>query len=394
MTDMELRNLAEKYGTPTYVFDIEALQARVGAMKQILGNKIALCYSIKANPFLIPDILKVVDKLEVCSPGEMDICERLKVAGKHIVFSGVNKTLEDVEQAVRNDVLIYTAESKKHVDYLNEVACQCGKKIPVLLRLNAGSQFGMSKEDLCDIVEHRNDYAGIILEGIHYFVGTQRKKLEEQKNELEMLSLLFEELQEKYNFTVHKLEYGPGLPVPYFKNEDFTDTLKPLKEIAPHLQKMAERVELTVEMGRFIASECGYYLTRIMDQKSNQGVNYSIVDGGMNHLNYLGQMMGMKIPVIKHLKFGELVQSGVKNWCICGSICSTSDVVVRQESFEDLNEKDVLAFCNIGAYSVTEGIYLFLSRKMPRVVLYYGDNNTKLVRDYIDTSVLNCEGER
>ena len=216
---------------------------------------------------------------------------------------------------------------------------------------------------------------------------------------------------------MEKLEYGPGLPVPYFTVDDFTDTLGPVKEIADDLKTMAELVELTVEMGRFYVSECGYYLTRVMDQKVNKGTNYAIVDGGMNHLTYLGQMMGMKVPVIKHFSKEELfglddvkeLEGSLKaeayregtaigtlpideevNWSLCGSLCTTADVIVRQAGFANLQIGDVLAFANIGAYSVTEGIHLFLSRTMPRILLWHEGGNVEVARDFMETSHLNC----
>lgn len=388
MNQIELKAIAKEFETPTFLFDTEALRKRMTSIKEIVGEKVHLCYSIKANPFLIPTMLDCVEKLEVCSPGELCICERLQVKPERIIYSGVSKRECDVEEAVEYGADVYTAESLNQVKRLNAEAVKRGIVIPVILRLTAGSQFGMSKEDLCYAIEHRSEFKGIDIEGIHYFVGTQRKKLAEQAAELEMLEALFVELKESYDYDVKKLEYGPGLPVPYFSNEDFSDTLAPVKEIAPMLQKMAEKVHLTVEMGRFYVTECGYYLTKVVDQKSNGKTNYAVIDGGMNHLNYLGQMMGMKVPVIHHLKQGTSTEE--RDWCLCGSLCTTADIVVRQAGFTGLEENDILVFTNVGAYSVTEGIYLFLSRTMPRIVLRQGEGKYELVRDFYETNQLNC----
>lgn len=402
MRDIELRDISCEYGTPSFLFDTVALKERMKAIKEIVGDKVHLCYSIKANPFLIPTMLDCVEKLEVCSPGELTICKKQCVPGEKIIYSGVNKTSVDINEAVEYNAGVYTAESVLQFELLNESAIAHDKVIPVLPRLNAGSQFGMSKEDYCYLVANREKYKGVRIVGIHYFVGTQRKKLSEQKSELQMLREFIAELKKAYDFTVEKLEYGPGLPVPYFTTDDFSDTLAPVKEIASDLQAMAEMVEITVEMGRFYVSECGYYLTKVMDQKSNRGTNYAIVDGGMNHLTYLGQMMGMKIPVIKHFSVGNEKQydlgevtgnisAGVEtNWSLCGSLCTTADVIVRQASLKNLQRGDVLVFANIGAYSVTEGIHLFLSRTMPRILLYHGEGNVQVARDYIETNCLNC----
>lgn len=388
MDRTDFLKLAKEYGTPTFVFDTESLRNRMKQIKEIVGENVHLCYSIKANPFLIPTMLDCVEKLEVCSPGELCICEKLKVDSDRIIYSGVSKRERDVEEAVEYGVAVYTAESLGQLKRLDAEAMKRGIVIPVILRLSAGSQFGMSKEDLCYAIEHRSDFAGVALEGIHYFAGTQRKKLAEQVKELEMLEDLCAKLQEDYDYQVKKLEYGPGLPVPYFANESFEDTLAPLKELAPALRNIAKKLHLTVEMGRFFVTECGYYMTKVVDCKTNGSTNYAIIDGGMNHLNYLGQMMGMKVPVIHHLKNG--IDTDKKDWCLCGSLCTTADVVVRQAEFTGLEEEDVLVFSNTGAYSVTEGIYLFLSRTMPRIVLYHGDGETELARDFRESYELNC----
>ncbi len=385
----ELRIAAQSFGTPCFIFDEAVLAERVNNIRAIFGEKVNLCYSIKANPFLLPIMSELTDKLEVCSPGEMKICKRLNASGSKIIYSGVNKTPEDIAEAMDANAGLFTAESLLHVREINEAACARGKTVPVLLRLNAGSQFGMSRESLLYVIEHRGEYEGIEIVGIHYFAGTQRKKLKEKQKELEMLRELFDEIERDYGVRLRKLEYGPGLPVPLFEGDDFPDTLAPAREIAEELQKAAQWAELTVEMGRFFVAECGTYLTKIMDQKSNLGTNYAIIDGGMNHVNYFGQLMGMKIPVIRHLKAEDNSAEDAADWCLCGSLCTTADVLVRKVSLEGLGIGDVLAFENIGAYSVTEGIYLFLSRMMPAIILRHADGSLEQVRKAFDSSLLN-----
>ena len=139
------------------------------------------------------------------------------------------------------------------------------------------------------------------------------------------------------------------------------------------------------------AAPCGAYVTRAMDMKSNKGTNYCILDGGMNHLTYFGQMMGMHVPQIANLShLDRTVDAGnVAEWCLCGSLCTINDILTRAVELEDFRPGDVLAFFNVGAYSVTEGIHLFLSRTMPRIVVRYDDGSVALVRDFIETSTLN-----
>ena len=111
MTDATLQQLAAAYGTPTFVFDVDALQARVRAIQEVFGPDIKLCYSIKANPFLLPAMSAVTARLEVCSPGELSVCESLQAADARVIYSGVNKTPADIARAVADGAGSYTAES-------------------------------------------------------------------------------------------------------------------------------------------------------------------------------------------------------------------------------------------------------------------------------------------
>ena len=104
MTDASLQKIAATYGTPTFVFDTDALQARVRAIQAIWGREIDLCYSIKANPFLLPAMMQVTARLEVCSPGELSLCESLHAADARVIYSGVNKTPVDIARAVADGV--------------------------------------------------------------------------------------------------------------------------------------------------------------------------------------------------------------------------------------------------------------------------------------------------
>ncbi|MBQ9503727.1 MAG: alanine racemase [Lachnospiraceae bacterium] len=426
MTDTGLKAIAEKFDTPAYVFDIDALSERMRSVRDIVGDTVGLCYSIKANPFLIPAMLGLVDKLEVCSPGELEVCKKLNVPPEKIIYSGVVKTEENVLEAAQYRVGTFTAESKKHVRLINEQGLRDGVRYRVLLRLNGGSQFGMSEEDIQSILEDIGNLKGIIIEGIHYFVGTGRGKLKQQQKELAMLEEFMGRvagiLAEAYGDAesgggeafdgvdfggaafdgtarkLCKLEYGPGLPFPYFEGDSFEDTLAPLKELAPALKEIAKKTELTIEMGRFFASECGYYLSRVMDIKSANGINYCLIDGGINHINYYGQIMGMKVPVIKHFPGGKTADGETATgtaiagermkYAIAGSLCTTADIPVREIEFNGLSEGDLLVFCNIGAYSVTEGLYMFLSRNMPAILLYE-KGNTRMVREALHTSEFN-----
>ncbi|MGI6220711.1 MAG: diaminopimelate decarboxylase family protein [Coriobacteriales bacterium] len=391
-------DIAREYGTPSFVFDTVAFKRRWAAIRDIWGDDIKLCFAIKANPFLVPSAAEMGGNLEVCSPGELDICKALGVDPATIVFSGVNKTAQSVHDACEFGVGVLTAESLHHIDLLEAEGAARGEVLPVLPRLNAGSQFGMSRADLLWLVEHRAGFPHVRIVGIHHFAGTQRVKLKHQRKDLAMLSDLIDELRDG-GLEIERLEYGPGLATPVFMDDDFSDTLAPARELADDLRAIASKVELTIEMGRFFAAECGTYLTGVNDLKENEGTRYCIVDGGINHLTYIGQLMGMKTPVIENLSAADrgetpsgTLDDDASLHCICGSLCTTGDILARKAPLPSVQRDDVLAFHNCGAYAVTEGVHLFLSRTMPRIILRGEDRNTVLARDFTESSPLNTIG--
>ena len=388
MDNAQLLAAARKYGTPTFVFDEVMLDQRMREIKAIVGENVRLCYSIKANPFLLPAMSLLTEKLEVCSPGEMEICMDCHVAPETVLVSGVNKTLPDILAAVDYGMRDFTAESPLHVQLLEEAAALRGVTLQVLLRLTAGTQFGMDESDLRAAIAKQSKTPHLAIVGIHYFAGTQRKKLADQRKEIAEIIALCDALKADYGFEVQKLEYGPGLYYPYFIHEDSTDTLAPVRELAPDLKALGKRFDLTVEMGRFFVSECGYYLTAVADAKTNKGSRYAILDGGMHHVNYLGSNMGMRVPHILHIPGESHIPGENEDVMLCGSLCTTADVLVRKAILPPLAVGDVLCFTRIGAYSVTEGPALFLSRNMPRIVLHTQEDDV-LVRDTIHTSQLN-----
>ncbi len=385
MKSEQYLEISAQYGTPTYIFDLDVIAKRVEDIKEVLGGEISLCFAMKANPFLTGRI-QGIDYYEVCSPGELTICERAGVNMQGIVFSGVNKTKEDILRALKNKVGLLTAESLKHVKLIDEAAFECGVNARVLLRLTSGNQFGMDLESIENIVKSKNTYKNIEFYGIHYFAGTQRKKTSEQLKELAFLETVFEKLEKEQSFKVQHLEYGPGLGVADFEGEDAAFEFDVLSAVASKLKEIAAKRAVMVEMGRFFAASCGSYLTKVEDTKENNGTSCAILDGGIHHISYSGQLMGMQTPVIEHVNPAGTQK---KDWLLAGSLCTTSDVLARKAQLTGVEEGSVLVFKNAGAYAVTEGISLLLSRKLPGVLLYSKKSGITKMRSFFATDSLN-----
>jgi diaminopimelate decarboxylase len=382
---MNKKVLFEKLPTPCYIFDEDVFASQIDLISKCLPG-IPLCYSIKANPFLIKSIPDTVTHVEVCSPGELTICEKSGIDLKTVIFSGVNKTEDDIERAMRDNVGIFTAESEKHLNLINTCAEKYGKRVKLILRLSCGNQFGMDEEELRDFICRRDEYNGVDIFGIHYYTGTQKIKAAFIKKELEKLDSLLTDLNETCNYVPSLVEYGPGLACNYFADNADEIDRQLLEEVAIDLLAFAEKYPLGIEMGRFMASSCGKYYTSVEDVKTIHGINYAICDGGIHHLKYYGQTMSMQVPP---LKVFNSVNGDTLDWSLCGSLCTTADVFVRKVSLAGLGLGSVLEFGKCGAYSVTEAPVLFLSRPMPEINLYSEEKGLRKVRKTFCSDTLN-----
>lgn len=376
--------------TPSFVFDIDALIERVNGIKSLLAHGEKLCYAIKANPFLVNDLKDVVDCFEICSTGEFRIAMRAGIPPEKVVLSGVYKEEGDIREIVGicKDKATYTVESPSQFRLLEKVANEYGLTLDVILRLSSGNQFGMDENTILGLFSTEQNTLKI--KGIQYYSGTQKKR-EKILKEIESIVDFANRLEASGN-PIGRIEYGPGLRVAYFEGDEEVDEKAPVEEVSNAFAKSDNKREIVYEAGRFIAAYCGKYYTSIVDIKNTNGTQFCIVDGGINHLNYYGQTMAMKKPHIRQFSsdFAEK-KDGEKQPCtICGSLCTVSDVLVKSLPLEDAKSGDILEFARTGAYTVSEGIYLFLSRDMPRIYKKK-EGKITLVRDVFCTDTLNFE---
>ncbi|MBO6114695.1 MAG: hypothetical protein J6P57_06515 [Lachnospiraceae bacterium] len=390
------KKVIREIGTPTYVYDVEAIIERIKYLRDKLGA--AILYAVKANSFIVREIEEEIDGYEICSKGEFDICNSLNINRGKMVISGVHKDRPSIEDMMANceDIGKYTIESVNQWKLLTDVAKQYGRKINALIRLTSGNQFGVNPDDLKYIIQNNDDNI-ITITGIEYFSGTQKHSIKKINKEADKLISLIDELQEELGFTVKQIEYGPGLPIFYYQGEEFDEEAF-LDEVKLALDRIKEKgVELSLEVGRSLVANAGKYFTSVVDLKSNKNGNFVILDGGINHLVYYGGTLGMRIPHYQIVgmsseagdKEGVDAESDAITYNLHGSLCTVNDILVKNITSKKLNLGDVFVFENVGAYSSTEGISLFLSRDLPQIALADGEGNLRVVREVIKTSDIN-----
>ena len=386
------KKLINEVSTPFYVFDINLLRDRIDYLNSMMPENVHLCYAMKANPFVVKEIDEIIEKYEICSYGEWNIAKKMGVSDSKMVISGVYKdeiSMEDILNNYKNGE-VFTIESLNQIELLNKLTKEKKKVINIILRLTSGNQFGMCEEEIIEILENRAKYEYLNIMGIQYFSGTQKKLSKRIIKELEYVDEFVLNLKNNLGFVVEELEFGPGFPVVYFETEQDFDEQTYLMEIADKIKNMKYQGHITMELGRSIVASCGSYYTKVVDKKTNKEGNFAVLDGGMNHLVYYGQMMAMKKPMLDILPKRE--DKILENWNLVGSLCTINDLIVKQLPVSNLEIGDIFVFKNTGAYSMTEGISLFLSRDLPKVVFVQG-GEMKIVRENINTYKFNMPNE-
>lgn len=386
------KKLISEVSTPFYVFDINVLRDRIDYLNSMMPENVHLCYAMKANPFVVKEIDEIIEKYEICSYGEWNIAKKMGVSDSKMVISGVYKdeiSMEDILNNYKNGE-VFTIESLNQIELLNKLTKEKKKVINIILRLTSGNQFGMCEEEIIEILENRAKYEYLNIMGIQYFSGTQKKLSKRIIKELEYVDEFVLNLKNNLGFVVEELEFGPGFPVVYFETEQDFDEQTYLMEIADKIKNMKYQGHITMELARSIVASCGSYYTKVVDKKTNKEGNFAVLDGGMNHLVYYGQMMAMKKPMLDILPKRE--DKILENWNLVGSLCTINDLIVKQLPVSNLEIGDIFVFKNTGAYSMTEGISLFLSRDLPKVVFVQG-GEMKIVRENINTYKFNMPNE-
>lgn len=386
MDDATVRSLLTQHSTPMYLFDGAALEQRVSYLRSKLPQGVGLCFAIKANPFLAGYLAPLVERLELCSPGEYRVCEVQNLPKSQYVISGVYKTPEFIREILPHSPSIFTVESMEQFHLLRTTALEHQSPVSLLLRLTSGNQFGMEKEEIISILTQYHQEPLLHFKGIQYFSGTQKTSLKRLARELSTVDEFLQHLEELCGHPMEELEFGPGFPVGYYAEDTFQED-EFLAEFSQLLQNLAFSGTITLELGRSLVAHCGTYFTQVVDTKRNHNQNYAIVDGGIHQLVYYGQSMAMKLPPIRHIT--QHSPGNEEPWNICGSLCTINDILVKQLPLPSLHVGDVLAFERTGAYCMTEGISLFLSRDLPAIVYLRPDGQVDELRPHVETHPLN-----
>ena len=361
--NLPVKQLAEQFGTPLYVYSRATLERHWHAFNNAFGEHPHLvCFAVKSNPNIA--ILNVMAKLgsgfDIVSQGEL---ERVLAAGgdaAKVVFSGVAKSRQEIARALEVNIRCFNVESEAELLRINQVAGEMGKIAPISLRVNPDvdahthpyistglkeNKFGVSVEQAREVYKLAATLPNIKIVGMDCHIGSQLTELQPFLDAVDRLIVLMEQLKQDGIHLKH-LDLGGGLGVTY------TDETPPhpteyAKALWEKLSAFSE-LEIIVEPGRAITANAGILVTKVEYLKSNESRNFAIADAGMNDMI----RPALYQAYMNILEIDRTLAREEKIYDVVGPICETSDFLGKQRKLA-IAEGDYLAQRSAGAYGAS-----------------------------------------
>lgn len=359
LEEVALSTLAERHGTPLYVYSAGAIEARYRAFTEAFsGHPHRVCYAVKANSNLA--VLQLLAQLsagfDIVSGGELERVLRAGGDPASIVFSGVGKTVLEMERALEVGVACFNVESAAELMRLEEVAQRLGRVAPVSLRVNPDvdasthpyistglkeNKFGVAIGSAAALYRYAADAKALAVKGVDCHIGSQLTKLEPFVDALDRVLALVQTLNRDGIELAH-IDLGGGLGVRY-SNETPPTVAAYAEAILGRLGNRSET--LLFEPGRWLVGEAGVFLTRVEYVKENEGRHFLVVDGAMNDLlrpALYGSFHGIETVVDK---------PGIQalEVDVVGPVCESADFLGKNRML-NAAAGDLLAVTTAGAY--------------------------------------------
>lgn len=387
LTGDEAYALAQRHGTPFYLYDMDAALAHLKVMQQAVAphGHVFYCVKANANAKVLEAFKPHVAGLDLSSAGELELALKAGFDPKAMSFAGPGKSVEELEEAVAGRVGIVSVESMTELARLGAIAKKAGRVQDVTLRINpqstpkefnmkmgGPSQFGIAEELADDAIRRIQAQEGVRLVGIHVFAGTQCLEASALVANVKQTLDLAARLQKAHGFDPEVVNLGGGFGVAYFPGQEAMDHAALSRDVGSALNAFTAehpvfgKTRFILELGRYLIGMFGVYVARCIDVKEARGKRFVILDGGMNHCfpatGNFGQLVKKNYPV-KNLSKPE--NAALLAQEVVGPLCTPMDSMARAIELPKAEIDDLVAFWNCGAYSFGASPLLFLSHATP-----------------------------
>ncbi|MGC8492957.1 MAG: diaminopimelate decarboxylase [Syntrophobacteraceae bacterium] len=380
--DVPVRRIAEEIGTPCYIYSLATLRHHFLTFDSAFTDARHLtCYSAKANSNIA--ILKLFGSMgggvDIVSGGELYRALKAQVPSNRIVYSGVGKTVEEIDFALREKILMFNIESTQELEQINRRAEAMNTRASVSVRVNPDidpnthpyistgmkrNKFGISTDIVMQAFEDAKNLKNVDMIGLDCHIGSQLTDVTPFVDALKRLRALIERLRQR-GADIRYLDLGGGLGIVY----DQEAPPQP-HEYARALLRELQDINCTLifEPGRVIVGNAGILVTKVLYTKRTPVKNFVITDGGMNDLirpSLYGSYHYVQ-PVAKNLQENEIVD-------VVGPICESGDFLARDRGLPLSSQGDYLAVMSAGAYGFSMSSNYNSRRRAPEVLVTGGD---------------------
>ena len=394
---ISMKELAEKYGTPSFVYSEERIVENFLTIKRAFSSTTTdICFAVKANSNI--GILQILARqgagFDIVSGGEL--ARVLKAGGdpEKIVFSGVGKQDWEIIEGLQNKIRCFNVESAAELEKIAQIARSCGQIAPVSLRVNpnidakthpyistglAESKFGIKIETAEHLFQRADEDPHLNLVGIDCHIGSQITEIEPFLASLNILINIVQRLAGK-GINLSHIDIGGGVGIKY-KDEEVINWNEFASEIKKSMKDIPQR--LILEPGRSIVGNAGLLLAQIILLKNNGQKNFAVVDAGMNDL-LRPALYGSWHEIVSVEK---RTHPEPLDWEIVGPICETSDFLAKGRSLSII-EGDLIAILDCGAYGFSMSSNYNSRPKAAEILI--ADKSHFCIRDREKISDLFC----
>ena len=373
--ELPVPELAERFGTPLYIYSRAALERNFQAFDEAFGeHPHRICYAVKANSNLA--VLHVLARMgagfDIVSGGELERVLRAGGDPAKTVFSGVGKTAEEIETALRTGIHCFNVESAEELELIHRIGVEQDRVAPIALRVNPDvdarthpyistglkeNKFGVPIADAPALYDRAARLSHMEVIGVDCHIGSQLTELGPYEDAVERILALVRQLEHK-GMTIRHLDLGGGLGVRYRDEEPPAAA----DYVAALLRQVPRDMPVHIEPGRSIAAPAGIFVTRVLYLKPGDHRNFAIVDGAMNDLIRPSLYSAWQAiePVQPH-------DADCRVWDIVGPVCETGDFLGQDRTLA-LEPEDLLAVRAAGAYGFSMASN-YNSRNRPAEVL-------------------------
>ena len=356
-----VQNIAKKFDTPAYCYSYNQLKKNINNFKKNFKSFSPLiCFAIKSNTNvnLIKEIAKFGLGADVVSLGELMKALKAGIKPNKIVFSGVGKTSEEINFAIKKKILLINAESKSEIFEIERIAKKNKKSVNVGVRLNPNvdaktlsqistgkkeNKFGVSEKDFLELVKYINKSKFVNLKCLSVHIGSQILDVKPYENMLKALDKIIK----KTNHSFEYIDLGGGMGIDYRNNKKVLNLKKYSLSIKKFLKNNNSKI--IFEPGRSIVGNIGILVSKVTYIKEGHKKNFIILDVAMNDLMRpaLYNSIHRILPTTKSRKISN------KTYEFVGPICESTDKFLTIKNFRKLDEKDLIVICDVGAYGIS-----------------------------------------